>query len=172
MEWNGKLVEVEYTTGISSTQLHGSIKEVGTTPDIRLKRLRRLINAKSIVRVLEAHTPLCGLIIEHAQELIENSPVEFDAMWSSSLTDSTLKGKPDIETVDLTTRLQNINDTFEVTTKPLIFDADTGGIPEHFAFTVKRLERVGVSAVIIEDKTGLKKNIYSSVSHHKTATIE
>ena len=157
-EWGGELVEIGYTAGISSTQIHGCIKEVGTTPDIRLQRLRRLVNAKSIVRVLEAHTPLCGLIIEHAIEVINNNPVEFDAMWSSSLTDSTAKGKPDIETVDLTTRLQNINDTFEVTTKPLIYDADTGGISEHFAFTVKSLERVGVSAVIIEDKKGLKKN--------------
>ena len=156
--WGGELVEIGYTPGISSTQLHGSIKEVGTTPGIRLRRLRRLIDAKPIVRVLEAHTPLCGLIIEHAAETVGNLSIEFDAMWSSSLTDSTAKGKPDIETVDLTTRLQNINDTFEVTTKPLIYDADTGGIPEHFAFTVKSLERVGVSAVIIEDKTGLKKN--------------
>ncbi len=157
-EWGGELVEVGYTPGISSTQLHGSIKEVGTTPDVRLRRLRRLINAKPIVRVLEAHTPLCGLIIEHASDQLDNVMVEFDAMWSSSLTDSTAKGKPDIETVDLSSRLQNINDTFEVTTKPLIYDADTGGITEHFAFTVKSLERVGVSAVIIEDKTGLKKN--------------
>ncbi|NIB40037.1 phosphoenolpyruvate mutase [Pseudomaricurvus alkylphenolicus] len=157
-QWGGELVEVGYTPGISSTQLHGSIKEVGTTPDIRLKRLRRLIDAKNIVRVLESHTPLCGLIIEHAREVVDNVPREFDAMWSSSLTDSTLKGKPDIEALDLTARLQTINDTFEVTTKPLIYDADTGGKPEHFAFTVKSLERLGVSATIIEDKIGLKKN--------------
>ncbi|WP_420854576.1 phosphoenolpyruvate mutase [Sneathiella marina] len=157
-EWGGELIEVAYTPGISSTQIHGSIKEIGTTPDVRMKRLRRLINAKQIVRVLEAHSPLCGLIIEHAEAENNGTSVEFDAMWSSSLTDSTIKGKPDIEALDLTTRLQNINETFEVTTKPMIFDADTGGIPEHFSFTVKNLERVGVSAVIIEDKTGLKKN--------------
>jgi phosphoenolpyruvate phosphomutase len=157
-EWGGELVEVGYTPGISSTQLHGSLKDVGTTPDIRLRRLRRLIDAKPVVLVLEAHTPLCGLIIEHTSVQIDNVSKEFDAMWSSSLTDSTAKGKPDIETVDLTSRLQNINDTFEVTTKPLIYDADTGGKPEHFAFTVKSLERVGVSAVVIEDKIGLKKN--------------
>lgn len=156
--WGGELIEVPYTPGISSTQLNTSIKEVGTTPDIRLKRLRRLIQAKPIVRVLEAHTPLCGLIIEHAQESVGQVPVEFDAMWSSSLTDSTAKGKPDIEALDVTSRLQNINDTFEVTTKPLIYDADTGGRPEHFSFTVRSLERMGVSAVIIEDKIGLKKN--------------
>ena len=157
-QWGGELVEISYTPGISSTQLNQSLKDIGTTPDIRLKRLRRLIEAKPIVRVLESHTPLCGLIIEHASELVDGVKVEFDAMWSSSLTDSTAKGKPDIEAVDLTARLQQINDNFEVTTKPLIYDADTGGIPEHFAFTVKSLERVGVSAVIIEDKIGLKKN--------------
>lgn len=157
-EWGGELVEISYTPGISSTQLHSSLKEVGTTPTIRLSRLRRLIAAKSIVRVLEAHTPLCGLIIENAKETVNDIPVEFDAMWSSSLTDSTSKGKPDIEALDVTSRLHTINDMFEVTTKPLIYDADTGGRPEHFQFTVKSLERLGVSAAIIEDKIGLKRN--------------
>ncbi len=172
-EWGGELVEIAYTPGISSTQLHGALKEVGTTPDIRLKRLRRLINAKKVVRVLEAHTPLCGLIIENAKVEVNHVNREFDAMWSSSLTDSTSKGKPDIEALDLTSRLQNINDTFEVTTKPLIFDADTGGIPEHFAFTVKSLERVGVSAVIIEDKVGLKKNsLFGTDVAQQQASIE
>ena len=172
-EWGGELVEVTYTEGISSTQLHEGLKEVGTTPDIRLKRLRRLIDAKPIVRVLEAHTPLCGLIIEHANADVEGVKREFDVMWSSSLTDSTAKGKPDIEALDLTSRLQNINDTFEVTTKPLIYDADTGGIPEHFAFTVKSLERVGVSAVIIEDKVGLKKNsLFGNDVAQQQASVE
>ncbi len=172
-EWGGELVEVGYTQGISSSQLHESMKEVGTTPDIRLKRLRRLIAAKPVVRVLEAHTPLCGLIIENAHADVDGVKREFDAMWSSSLTDSTAKGKPDIEALDLTSRLQNINDTFEVTTKPLIYDADTGGIPEHFAFTVKSLERVGVSAVIIEDKVGLKKNsLFGNDVSQQQATIE
>lgn len=157
-EWGGQLVEASYTPEISSTQINESPKEIGTTPGIRLKRLRRLIDAQPIVRVLETHTPLCGLIIEHAEELVDNIALEFDAMWSSSLTDSTTKGKPDIEVLDLTSRLQNINDIFEVTTKPLIYDADTGGKPEHFSFTVKSLERIGVSATIIEDKIGLKKN--------------
>ncbi len=157
-EWQGKLVEIEYTKGISSSQLNRQIKEIGTTPDIRLKRLRRLITAKKLVRVLEAHSPLTGLIIENTSVEKNGVAHEFDAMWSSSLTDSTLKGKPDIEALDVSARVQNINDIFEVTTKPLIYDADTGGIPEHFAFTVRSLERVGVSAAIIEDKTGLKKN--------------
>jgi phosphoenolpyruvate phosphomutase / 2-hydroxyethylphosphonate cytidylyltransferase len=157
-EWGGELIEIKYTPGISSTLIHGSLKMVGTTPDIRLRRLRRLIYAMPVVRVLEAHSPLCGLIVEHASVEVEGQLREFDAMWSSSLADSTAKGKPDIEAVDLTSRLQNINDTFEITTKPLIYDADTGGKPEHFAFSVRSLERVGVSAVIIEDKMGLKRN--------------
>ena len=156
--WGGELVEVEYTKGISSTQLNQDLKQIGTTPDIRLKRLRRLISAKSIVRVLEVHNGLCGLIVEKTQVCVDGKIQEFDAMWSSSLTDSTSRGKPDIEAVDLTSRMTTINDVFEITTKPLIFDADTGGMPEHFSFKVKTLERVGVSAVIIEDKIGLKKN--------------
>jgi phosphoenolpyruvate phosphomutase len=157
-EWGGELVEVPYTKGISSTQLNHSLKEVGTTPDIRLRRLRRLIDAKGIVRVLEVHNGLSGLIVEKTQVDVDGEVREFDAMWSSSLTDSTARGKPDIEAVDLTSRLMTVNDIFEVTTKPMIFDADTGGRPEHFSFTVKSLERTGVSAVIIEDKMGLKKN--------------
>ncbi len=157
-EWGGELVEIGYTKGISSTQLINTLKEVGTTPDIRLRLLRRLIGAKPIVRVLETHNPLCGLIVEHTTEKIGGISREFDAMASSSLVDATIKGKPDIEAVDLTSRLQNINDTFEVTTKPLIYDANTGGKPEQFAFTVKSLERIGVSALIIRDGISLTKN--------------
>jgi len=154
-EWGGKLVEPEYTKGISSTQLNQSLKEIGTTPDIRRARLKRLINAKEVVRIMEVHNALSALIVENLKG--ENG-LEFDGMWSSSLTDSTAKGKPDIEAVDITSRINTVNEIFEVTTKPMIFDADTGGIPEHFVFTVRSLERIGVSAVIIEDKTGLKKN--------------
>lgn len=157
-EWGGKLVEVSYTPGISSTQINENLKEIGTTPDVRLKRLRRLIDAKPIVRVLEVHNGLTGLIVENVAVDKDGIRRDFDAMWSSSLTDSTAKGKPDIEAVDMTSRMQVVNDIFEVTTKPMIFDADTGGKTEHFAFTVKSLERLGVSALIIEDKVGLKKN--------------
>jgi len=157
-EWGGELVEIEYTPGISSTQLHMDLKQTGTTPDIRLGQLRRLIAAKPIVRVMEVHNGISALIVENIQVESGNQMREFDAMWSSSLTDSTAKGKPDIEAVDISSRMQTVNDIFEVTTKPLIFDADTGGKPEHFVFTVKSLERLGVSAVIIEDKVGLKKN--------------
>lgn len=156
--WGGKLVEPEYTEGISSTQLNKAIREVGTTPDIRRKRLRRLLNAKSIVRVLEAHSGLSGMIVENASVMKTNVKYEFDAMWLSSLTDSTLKGKPDNESVDITSRLRTVNDILEVTTKPIIYDGDSGGLPEHFIYLVRSLERLGVSAVIIEDKKGLKQN--------------
>jgi len=154
-QWGGKLVEVRYTEGISSTYLNNLLKEIGTTPDIRRSRLKRLIDTKPIVRIMESHNALSGLIVESVKG---DNGVEYDGMWSSSLTDSTSKGKPDIEAVDVSTRINTINEIFEVTTKPMIYDADTGGIAEHFAFTVRTLERTGVSAVIIEDKTGLKKN--------------
>ncbi len=157
-EWGGKLIDLPYTQGISSTKLNEKIKAIGTTPEIRLKRLRRLILAKPIVRILESHSGLTGLIAENAKVNINGKDYEFDGMWSSSLTDSTSKGKPDIEAVDITTRLHSLNDELECTTKPIIYDGDTGGKVEHFAFTVRTLERHGISAVIIEDKVGLKKN--------------
>ena len=157
-QWGGKLVEPEYTPGISSTQLNKAIREVGTTPDIRRARLRRLLNAKPLVRVLEAHSGLSGLIVENTSVVKDNIKREFDAMWLSSLTDSTLKGKPDNESVDITSRLRTVNDILEVTTKPIIYDGDSGGLPEHFVYLVRSLERLGVSAVIIEDKKGLKQN--------------
>ena len=157
-EWGGELIEIPYTQGISSSKLNNIIKEIGTTPDLRLKRLRRLISSKKIVRVIEAHNGLTGLIVENTKVNVNGVDNEFDAMWASSLTDSTSKGKPDIEAVDITARVSNINDLVEVTTKPIIFDGDTGGKTEHFVFTVRTLERLGVSAIIIEDKVGLKKN--------------
>jgi len=157
-EWGGKLVEIPYTQGISSTQLYDDLKQIGTTPGIRLRTLKRLLAAKPIVRVMEVHNGLSGLIVEKTKVEVNDTLREFDAMWLSSLTDSTAKGKPDIEAVDITSRIRTVDDIFEVTTKPLVFDVDTGGRPEHFAFTVKSLERLGVSAVIVEDKIGLKKN--------------
>lgn len=157
-EWGGKVIDIPYTKGISSTMLNERLREIGTTPDIRLRRLRRLINAKKIVRICESHDGLTGLIIENTSVNVGGMKREFDGMWASSLTDSTSKGKPDIEAVDLTARLHDLNDALEVTTKPVIFDGDTGGKTEHFVFTVRTLERLGISAVIIEDKIGLKKN--------------
>ena len=157
-EWGGELIEPSYTPGISSTKLNAALKDVGTTPDVRLKRLRRLFSAKPLIRAMEAHSGLSGVIVEKAQVKRGGKTNEFDAMWLSSLTDSTAKAKPDNEGVDLTSRLNTVNDILEVTTKPIIYDGDSGGLPEHFVFTVRSLERLGVSAVIIEDKTGLKQN--------------
>jgi phosphoenolpyruvate phosphomutase len=157
-QWGGELVEVPYTAGISSTQLHGALREVGTTPEVRLKSLRRMLQVKPLLRFLDIHNALSALIIENTWVSTPNGRREFDGMWGSSLTDSTAKGKPDIEAVDVTARVTTLNEVLEVTTKPVIYDGDTGGQPEHFVFTVRTLERLGVSAIIIEDKTGLKKN--------------
>lgn len=154
----GEVIEIPYTKGISSSSLKGAIDALGVTPQTRLSSLRRLIAAKPIVRILESHNGLTGLIAEHTSVEVNGQHREFDGMWASSLTDSTSKGKPDIEAVDLTTRLHDLNDTLEVTTKPVIYDGDTGGKVEHFVFTVRTLERLGISAVIIEDKVGLKQN--------------
>lgn len=172
-EWGGELIEVPYTMGISSTQLNEAFKEIGITPDQRVKRLRRLIDAKKIVRIIEAHSGLTGLIVENTNVKVNGEVREYDGMWASSLTDSTTKGKPDIEAVDITARIENINDLVEVTTKPIIFDGDTGGKVEHFVFTVRTLERLGVSAIIIEDKIGLKKNsLFGTEVPQEQDTIE
>ena len=157
-KWGGSLVEVPYMRNISSAKLNKSLMKLGTTTDVRRARLRRLMSVKPVVKILEVHNALCGLIAENTVEKRNGLDVSFDGVWSSSLTDSTAKGKPDIEAVDTTSRINVVNEVFEVTTKPMIFDADTGGKTEHFEFTVKSLDRVGVSAVVIEDKIGLKKN--------------
>ncbi len=171
--WGGKVIDVPYTQGISSSKLNEKLKVIGTTPEIRMKRLRRLIHAKPIVRILESHSGLTGLIVENAKVSVNGINQEFDGMWSSSLTDSTSKGKPDIEAVDITTRMHGLNDILECTTKPIIYDGDTGGKTEHFVFTVRTLERHGVSAVIIEDKIGLKKNsLFGTAVPQTQDTIE
>ena len=157
-EIGGQVIEIPYTHGINSSSLNKELNSIGTTPDVRLKSLRRLIDAKPIVRIMEVHDGLSGLIVEHIEIEKGLKTETFDGMWSSSLTDSTSKGKPDIEAVDLTTRMQDLTNILECTTKPIIYDGDTGGKPEHFVFTVRTLERNGISAVIIEDKVGLKKN--------------
>lgn len=154
----GELVEPSYTEGISSTQLNVDARAIGISTNARLSTLRRLIAAKKPLRILETHSAISALIAQNAFVQKDGMRLEFDGFWSSSLTDSTSRGKPDIEAVELTSRLNTINEIFEVTSKPLIYDADTGGKIEHFAFSVRSLERTGVSAVIIEDKTGLKKN--------------
>ena len=159
-EWGGKLIEPEYTQGVSSTLIKESIEinsrseSKGITPIQRLRSLKKLIEDNNLVRVLEAHNGLTGLIVEKTK--VDDK--EFDAIWISSLTDSTAKGKPDIELVNFESRFSTIEQIIEVTTKPIIVDADTGGLTEHFKFHVRTMERLGVSAVIIEDKTGLKRN--------------
>ena len=157
-EWGGKLVEIPYTKGISSTQLRDEVNKGGIMPADRESKLRRLIELKPIVRVMEAHNGLSGRIVDSTRFEIGGEVREFDAIWESSLTDSASKGKPDTELVDLTSRLQTIEQILEVTTKPLIVDGDTGGHIDHFTFTVKTLERLGVSAIIIEDKVFPKRN--------------
>lgn len=153
------MVEVPYTQGVSSSMLKREMTRFGTTPNRRLSELRRLLAAKPFVRIMEAHNGLTGLIVENAEVVrADGKRVEFDGMWLSSLTDSTAKGKPDTETVDVTSRLNTLNDITEVTSKPIIYDADTGGRTENFAFTVRTLERFGVSAAVIEDKVGPKRN--------------
>ena len=157
-EWGGELVEPNYTEGISSTDLISAVKAQGITPGKRMKTLRRLIGVKPIVRILEAHNGLTGLIAEKTQIKKDGRTIEFDGIWESSLTDSTAKGKPDTELVDFSSRFSTIEEILEVTTKPMIVDGDTGGRIDHFKFRVKTLERLGVSAIIIEDKIGDKRN--------------
>ena len=163
-EWNGEIVDVPYTQGISSTKINNHLKEIGTTPDIRRTMLLRLLEVKPIVRVLETHNGLTGLIVEKTK--VKND--EFDAMWLSSLTHATSKGKKDNQYVDITTVSQTLSEIFDVTTKPMIVDLDNGGKIEHFKYTVRTLERMGVSAVIIEDKIGNKRNsLFEDTSNQK-----
>jgi len=159
-EWGGELVEVPYTQNISTDRLSRQLTAAITTPDQRMAKLRKLLQLKPYIRAIDASNGLTGIIAENARVMDESTVTvkEFDAMWISSLCDSAFKGKPDIELVDLTSRINTINEIMEVTSKPIILDGDTGGKIDHFPFHVKTLERIGVSAVIIEDKTGLKQN--------------
>ena len=156
-KWSGKLIEPKYTKNISSTIIKNKISEV-LSPENRVSRLKRLIYSKDIVRILESHNSLTGLIIENISVIKKSKKIEFDGMWSSSLTDSATKGKPDNSSVDFSTRLSSLNNMMEVTSKLLVFDADNGGQLEHLPFLVRSLERLGASAIIMEDKIGLKKN--------------
>lgn len=156
--YGGKLVEYPYSTDPKYAEIDARTRSDLAMPDIRRGRLKRMLDAKGLVTVMEAHDGLTGLIVENTVVHQDGGAHQFDAMWISSLCDSTAKGKPDIELVDMTSRFRTIEDITEVTTKPIIFDGDTGGKTEHFVYTVRSLERLGVSMVIIEDKTGLKKN--------------
>ena len=172
-EYGGELIDVPYTYNEKVKKIDMQLREKLAMPEYRRKRLRQLIKMTPIVKTMEAHSGLTGLIVEKTVVEHEGKLEQFDAMWISSLCDSTAKGKPDIELVDMTSRFRTIDDIMEVTTKPIIFDGDTGGLTEHFVYTVRSLERMGVSAVIIEDKKGLKKNsLFGTEVKQTQATIE
>lgn len=156
--YGGQVIDVPYTYNENVRRIDAKIKEKLAMPEFRRRRLRQLLQIRPVVKAIEVHSGLTGLIAEKTVVEHEGRLDQFDAMWISSLCDSTAKGKPDIELVDMTSRFRTIDDVMEVTTKPIIFDGDTGGLTEHFVYTVRSLERMGVSAVIVEDKTGLKKN--------------
>lgn len=172
--YGGIIIDVPYTYSESVKKIDLQLKEKLSMPEYRRKRLRQLLEMVPVVKVMEAHSGLTGLIVEKTVVEGANGRLDqFDAMWISSLCDSTAKGKPDIELVDMTSRFRTIEDITEVTTKPIIFDGDTGGLTEHFVYTVRSLERLGVSAVIIEDKKGLKKNsLFGTEVKQTQATIE
>lgn len=172
--YGGEIIDIPYTHNEDVSKIDLQLKERLSMPEFRRKRLRQLIEMTPIVKVMEAHSGLTGLIVEKTVVEGDNGKLDqFDAMWISSLCDSTAKGKPDIELVDMTSRFRTIEDITEVTTKPIIFDGDTGGLTEHFVYTVRTLERLGVSAVIIEDKTGLKKNsLFGTEVEQTQASIE
>lgn len=157
-EWGGQLIEIPFTEDVSIDQINNIIKNASSIPDARRGKLKQLISLKPIVRTMEAHNGLSALVVDNAKVTKDEQINTFDAIWISSLTDSTAKGKPDIELVDMTSRISTINEIMEVTSKPIILDGDTGGLLEHFVFNIKTIERMGVSAIIIEDKMGLKKN--------------
>lgn len=171
--YGGELIDIPYTHNEKVKKIDMQLREKLAMPEYRRKRLRQLISMTPIVKVMEAHSGLTGLIVEKTVVEHEGKLDQFDAMWISSLCDSTAKGKPDIELVDMTSRFRTIDDIMEVTTKPIIFDGDTGGLTEHFVYTVRSLERMGVSAIIIEDKKGLKKNsLFGTEVEQTQATIE
>ena len=172
-KYGGELIEVSYTYNSHVKKVDRQLKEKLSMPEYRRKRLKQLIKIRPIVKAMEVHDGLTGLIVEKTVVESNGELNQFDAMWISSLCDSTAKGKPDIELVDMTSRFRTIDDVTEVTTKPIIFDGDTGGLTEHFVYTVRTLEKMGVSAIIIEDKTGLKKNsLFGTEVQQTQDTIE
>lgn len=157
-KYGGELIEVPYTYSDEIRKIDDTVKEKLAMPEYRRKRLRQLLKLCPVVKAMEVHSGLTGLIVEKTVVENDKSLDQFDAMWISSLCDSTVKGKPDIELVDMSSRIRTIDDVMDVTTKPIILDGDTGGLIEHFVYNVRTLERIGVSAVIIEDKKGIKRN--------------
>ena len=171
--YGGEFIEVGYTYNPEVKKIDRQLREKLAMPEYRRKRLRQLLDIRPVVKAIEVHSGLTGLIAEKTVVEHDSELDQFDAMWISSLCDSTAKGKPDIELVDMTSRFRTIDDVTEVTTKPIIFDGDTGGLTEHFVYTVRTLEKMGVSAIIIEDKTGLKKNsLFGTEVEQTQDTIE
>jgi len=172
-EYGGELVEFPYSYNEQYEKLELSQREQLSMPDVRRGRLKQLLQMKPLVTAIEAHSGITGLIAEKTTVLKDGKTYQFDAMWCSSLCDSTSKGKPDIELLDMSTRLRTVDEIMDVTTKPIIIDGDTGGLTEHFVYNIRTLERMGVSAVIIEDKTGLKKNsLFGTEVEQTQDTIE
>lgn len=172
-EYGGKIIDVPYTHNDNVRRVDQRLKERLAMPEFRRKRLRQLLELRGLVKTLEVHSGLTGLIAEKTVVERDGGLDQFDAMWISSLCDSTAKGKPDIELVDMSSRLRTIDDVMDVTTKPIILDGDTGGQVEHFVYNVRTLERMGVSAVIVEDKTGSKKNsLFGSEMEQTQDTVE
>lgn len=172
-EWGGELVEFPYTHSPAITNLESVFYDKLGVTEVRRGRLKKLLETNQTVRVMEAHSGLSALIVEKTRVVVGDEARHFDAMWVSSLCDSTMKGKPDIELVDMTSRIKTIEEIMEVTTKPIILDGDSGGLLEHFEYNVRTLERIGVSAVIIEDKIGLKKNsLFGCEANQQQDSIE
>ena len=166
--FGGKLVEIPYTKGITSAAFTQHLNSISTTPDVRRGLMRRLLDAKNFLRIIETHNPISAIIAENLAYEKKNDKISFDGFWSSSLTDSTALGKPDNESLSNSERLKNIDQIFDVTTKPMIFDGDTGGQVDHLDMKIKSMERLGISAVIFEDKTGLKQNsLFQNTSNQK-----
>ncbi len=170
-KWGGTLVEVSYTEGISSTQLNKAIREIGTTPDIRRARLRRLLQSKELVRIIGVHNGLAGCLAENIKVAVEGKSREFDGMWSSSRYDSIAKGKSYADSTDITARIVKLNDVLEVTTKPILFDGGAGGDANQFVITVRTLERLGVSAITIDDDASLPEQTIGNIVAGKKAQI-
>ena len=166
--YGGKLIEIPYTKGVSSAALTDYANQTSITPDIRRSTLKRLINSKKLSRFIEAHNPISAIISETTSLKKNGKIISFDGFWSSSLTDSTAVGKPDNESLSISQRMSSIDQIFDVTTKPLIFDGDTGGQIDHLDMKIKSIERLGVSAIILEDKKGLKANsLFQNTSNQR-----
>jgi len=171
-KWSGKLIEIKYSKDISLQDVKKKIFDINNNPINRINKLKRLIEVKDLVRILECHNPLSGLVVENTFVKKNNLLLEYDAMWSSSLTDSVSRAKPDNQSVDYSTRIQGVSAILSATTKPLLFDIDNGGHVEHLKYIIKDLERAGVSGIVIEDKIGLKKNsLFDDQTHVKQDSI-